>query len=267
MSAVAKGTPELPDRARSALVLYVDHLNQNDLEDGKAFVWVSIGLMAEHLGCSEREMRRTNTILEQARFLIRDYNRANRPAGHEAINLAPLLARMDELEAVAEALRQARRDRRDAYLTTVLSDLSGWEDEAVPLEQSQSNFSSSVTEEAGAPLARSVSEVRRDKPAESADRLSTNLNRQQRPKSQQGSSGGACFEGGAGSDTSAHLQRLRQELEAAIQVCPDLAGCVSDQLLENPLQPTPEDVARIIAAADALLPETERNNGQTAEWG
>jgi len=267
MSAVVKGTPELPDRARSALVLYVDHLNQDRLETDQAYVWVSIGLTAEHLGCSEREMRRTNIILEQARFLIRDYNHANRPAGHEAINLAPLLARMEELEAVADALRQAARDRRTAYLESVLPDLAGQADKAVLLEQSQINASSSVTEMADAPSARSLESVRRDKPAESAERSVPNRQRQRQRNIQQGSSRGACFEGGGSSDTPAHLQRLRQELEAAIRVCPELAPCVSNRLIENPLEPTPDDVAKIIAAAEALLPDADRNNGQTALWG
>ncbi len=60
---------------------------------------------------------------------------------------------------------------------------------------------------------------------------------------------------------------VRQELQTAIRVCPRLATLVSDQVLVNPANATPEDAARIATAAAELLPEPERNNDQTLAWG
>lgn len=60
---------------------------------------------------------------------------------------------------------------------------------------------------------------------------------------------------------------VRQELRTAIQVCPRLAPLVRDAVLASPAHATPEDAARIAAAAAALLPEPERNNDQTLHWG
>lgn len=60
---------------------------------------------------------------------------------------------------------------------------------------------------------------------------------------------------------------VRQELRTAIQVCPRLAPLVRDGVLANPASATPEDAARIAAAAAELMPQPERNNDQTVVWG
>jgi hypothetical protein len=60
---------------------------------------------------------------------------------------------------------------------------------------------------------------------------------------------------------------VRQELHAAVRVSPRLAALVGDHLLKNPAAATLEDAARIIAAGPLLLPDAERNNGLSVEWG
>lgn len=60
---------------------------------------------------------------------------------------------------------------------------------------------------------------------------------------------------------------VRQELRSAAKVCPRLGPLVTPALLANPLGASPEDAARVAAAAAELLPQPERNNDQTALWG
>jgi hypothetical protein len=60
---------------------------------------------------------------------------------------------------------------------------------------------------------------------------------------------------------------VRQERQMALQVCPRLAAMLPDRLLADPASAPPALEAAIIAAADRLLPEVNRNNGDTARWG
>ncbi len=73
--------------------------------------------------------------------------------------------------------------------------------------------------------------------------------------------------GGASSDPSVYTEMVRQELKTAMQVCPRLAPLVTTALLANPDSASPEDLARVSAAAQELLPQPERNNDQTVLWG
>ena len=82
-----------------------------------------------------------------------------------------------------------------------------------------------------------------------------------------GSPGGASGFAGAKPDPSVHAEMVRQELQAAVQVCPRLAPLVPDHVLADPASATPADAARIAAAAAVLLPEPERNNGLSVQLG
>lgn len=73
--------------------------------------------------------------------------------------------------------------------------------------------------------------------------------------------------GGTQQDASVYAEMVRQELRTAVQICPRLAALVRDAVLANPVSATPEDAARIAAAAADFLPHPERNNNQTAIWG
>lgn len=119
-AAVLKGTPVLTIQQRMTLLLYVEHLNQDRLEKDVACVWPSTALIADYLGCSESTARANRRGLEAAGYMVRDYNRANRPAGVEAYDLAPLVARLDEMEAADTAFREAALARRAQYLEPVV---------------------------------------------------------------------------------------------------------------------------------------------------
>ena len=73
--------------------------------------------------------------------------------------------------------------------------------------------------------------------------------------------------GGASSDPSVYAEMVRQELATAVRVCPRLAPLVRDAVLKTPSSASPEDAARIAAAAAEWLPQPERNNDKTVAWG
>jgi hypothetical protein len=72
---------------------------------------------------------------------------------------------------------------------------------------------------------------------------------------------------GVNSAPSVYAEMVRQELRTAAELCPRLAPLVTPALLANPAGASPEDMARVAAAAAELLPQPERNNDQTAMWG
>ncbi len=268
-AAVLKGTPSLSIPQRMTLLLYVEHLNQDRLEQDTACVWPSTGLVAQYLGCSESQARANRKSLEAAGYLVRDYTRSNRPAGAEAYDLRPLMARLEELEGVDEAIREGVAARRAAYSETVAFPMkySARVPEFRRLEQSQTNFTSSVREKDAA-TPRSHFETRSSTSPANGDAIESSTQRQRnRDKSAIGSPGGASGLGGAKPGASVYAEMVRQELRTAIRVCPRLAPLVRDAVMANPASATPEDAARVAAAAAEFLPQPERNNDQTAIWG
>ncbi|MDZ4374940.1 MAG: DnaA N-terminal domain-containing protein [Phenylobacterium sp.] len=268
-AAVLKGTPSLSTPQRMTLLLYVEHLNQDRLEQDIACVWPSTGLVAEYLGCSESQARANRKALEAAGFLVRDYTRANRPAGVEAYDLRPLLARLEELEGVDAAIREGVAARRAAYSETVAfpTRYSARAPESRRLEQSQENSRSSVRGMDAAPPRNHPEKRPSARPASGKDERSSTQRQRNGPDRAIGSPGGASGFGGAKPDPSGYAEMVRQELRTAIQVCPRLAPLVRDAVLANPASATPEDAARVAAAAAEFLPQPERNNDQTAIWG
>ncbi len=268
-AAVLKGTPMLTIPQRMTLLLYVEHLNQDRLEQDIACVWPSTALIADYLGSSQSQARANRRALEAAGFMVRDYTKANRPAGVEAYDLRPLMARLSELEAVDEAIREAMEARRAAYSDNVVfaSKYSARAPESRRLEQSHENFSSSVRgKDAAAPRHGSPS-----RPAPRTGNGKASNDSGQRPRRGAdralGSSAGASGLGGANLAPSAYAEMVRQELRTAALVCPRLAPLVTPSLLADPLSAAPEVAAQVAAAAGALLPNPERNNDQTALWG
>jgi hypothetical protein len=266
---VLKGTPSLSTPQRMTLLLYVEHLNQDRLEQDLACVWPSTALVAQYLGCSESQARANRKALEAAGFMVRDYTRANRPAGVEAYDLRPLMARLGELEGIDEAIREALAARRAAYSETIAfpTKYSARAPESRRLEQSQENFRSSVRE-------KDAATPRHDphgRPAPRSENGPTNgtspKRRDHGTDSAIGSPGGASGFGSAKPDPSVYAEMVRAELQTAVRVCPRLAPLVRDAVLANPAHATPEDAARIAAAAAELLPEPERNNDRTVNWG
>ena len=267
--AVLKGTPHLTIPQRMTLLIYVEHLNQDRLEENQACVWPSTHLVARYLGCSDSQARANRRALEAAGFLVRDYTRANRPAGVEAYDLRPLMARLGELEGVDDGLREEMAARRASYSENVVfpTRYSAQAPESRRLEQSQMKSKSSVRE-------KDAASPRHTSPARSATPPANgwdSKDSRQRPASRRdgalGSPGGASGFSSASSDPSVYAEMVRQELATAIRVCPRLAPLVRDAVLKNPASASPEDAARIAAAAAELLPQPERNNDQTVAWG
>jgi hypothetical protein len=255
---------------RMTLMLYVEHLNQDRLEQNIACVWPSSALIADYLGCSESTARAHRRALEAAGYMVRDYTRANRPAGVEAYDLAPLVARLDEMETADAAVREAAQARRSLYSEAVVftGRYSARAPEGRRLEQSHENDSSSVRETTDAPVARSWSQDRR---ASRADTVKASGSSTPRPAGRKAtaicSPRGASGFGSASPAPSVRAEMVRQELQAAVQVCPRLAPLVPAHVLADPASAGPADAARIAAAADELLPEAERNNGLSVSWG
>jgi hypothetical protein len=268
-AAVLKGTPSLSTPQRMTLLLYVEHLNQDRLEQDLACVWPSTALVAQYLGCSESQARANRKALEAAGFMVRDYTRANRPAGVEAYDLRPLMARLEELEAVDEAIRGAIAARRAAYSETIAfpTKYSARAPESRRLEQSQQNFRSSVREKDAATPRHDPHGRPAARPENGTADGTSPKRRDRRADSAIGSPGGASGFVSAKPDPSVYAEMVRAELQTAVRVCPRLAPLVRDAVLANPAHATPEDAARIAAAAAELLPEPERNNDRTVTWG
>lgn len=269
-AAVLKGTPTLTLPQRLTLLLYVEHLNQDRLEQDVACVWPSSALIADYLGCSESTARAHRRALEAAGYMVRDYTRANRPAGVEAYDLAPLVARLDEMETADAAVREAAQARRALYSEAVVFQRrnSARAPEDRRLEQSHENASSSVQEGTDAPAARTWSSERRaPRAADGRTNGSSTERSSRREDSAICSPTRASGSGGASPAPSVRAEMVRQELLAAVQVCPRLAPLVPATVLANPASAGPADAARIAAAADELLPEADRNNALSVSWG
>lgn len=267
-AAVLKGTPTLTVQQRMTLLLYVEHLNQDRLEQDVATVWPGTSLIADYLGCTESNARAHRRALEAAGFMVRDYTRANRPAGVEAYDLAPLVARLDELEAADLAVREAAQARRAAYSEPVVFSerTTARAPRFTHLEQSHQNASSSVRGK-DAPSARHQPDQRRASPAANGEIRKSSGKRQSTGQDRAiCSPGGASGFSSAFSEGSAPAEMVRQELRAAFQVSPRIAALVGPSAVADPASVTPADLARVAAAVDDLLPERERNNDQTFAW-
>jgi hypothetical protein len=267
--AVLKGTPHLSIPQRMTLLLYVEHLNQDRLEEDQACVWPSTHLVARYLGCSDSQARANRAALEAAGYLVRDYTRANRPAGVEAYDLRPLMARLGEMEGVDDAIREAMAARRASYSETVAfpTKYSAQAPISRRPEQSQENNKFPVREKDTATPRHSPPPRSATPPGNGKNRNDSGSRPANRQDSALGSPTGASGLGGASSDPSVYAEMVRQELATAIRVCPRLAPLVRDAVLKNPASASPEDAARIAAAAAELLPQPERNNDQTVAWG
>jgi hypothetical protein len=267
--AVLKGTPTLTVPQRMTLLLYVEHLNQERLEQDIACVWPSTALIAEYLGCSQSQARANRRALEAAGFMVRDYTRANRPAGIEAYDLRPLMARLGELEAVDEGIREAMEARRAAYSDNIVfpTKYSARAPESRRLEQSNENFSSPVRGKDAATPRHGPNTRPAPRPENGKDRNDSGPRPRNGQDRANGSSRGASGFGGANLSTSAYAEMVRQELRTAAQVCPRIAPLITPPVLADPLSVAPEVAAHVAAAARDLLPNPERNNDQTAMWG
>jgi len=268
-AAVLKGTPTLTVPQRMTLSLYVEHLNQDRLEQNIACVWPSSALIADYLGCSEGTARAHRRALEAAGFMVRDYNRANRPAGVEAYDLAPLVSRLDEMETADAAVRERAAARRALYSEAVIFSSRNSARASIDrrLEQSDKNISSPVRSNTDPASPEHYTKSQPAMPDHTNVQDATPINQTSRTSSTRGSSGGASVSASAKPAPSVRAEMVRQELQAALQVCPRLAPLVPAAILADPASASPEVAARIAAAAEEWLPEADRNNPLTVSWG
>lgn len=152
--AILFGMPDLAPAEAKLLQLYLAFLGREDLLSGRAFVYPSNRLICAVTRWGPSTLRRHRQALEHKGLIIRNLNRANRPAHMEAIDLRPLLASIREAQDAAEAVFEAHR----AHVEHVAgSDVYDEEKSAHPLNsehliQSQPYQSESVTN--SAPSAR-----------------------------------------------------------------------------------------------------------------
>lgn len=95
--AIALGLPSLSPQERALLQFYISFLNLKKLSEGKTSVWPSNQLTCTLLGISVQTLRRYKGLLEHKGYILRRYDRKNRPLKHGAIDLAPLLCQVRDL--------------------------------------------------------------------------------------------------------------------------------------------------------------------------
>lgn len=110
--AIALGLPDLSAQERDLLQFYTAFLNIASVKSGKTSVWPSNRITCQLLGISEASLRRYKASLENGGYLIRHYDRRNRPLEKGAIDLAPLLKQVSTLLGVVE---QTFADQRRYY--------------------------------------------------------------------------------------------------------------------------------------------------------
>lgn len=269
-SLVAVATPDLTEGERSVLSALLEHLSQKHLEASNAFVFPSARLLGMYCNKSESVIRERRARLEAKRYLIRDYNLANRPADNEAINLAPLFARLDELEQTRAEILAKNEAIRDSWKEQVV-DISKYRAQAPEdrrLEQTQSNSKlESVTGESAAPPARSNSK---------RDRASPDRGWNARPKGTNPHRGGDLIANGspkraraagpAKISEAALAKIVREELEMAVEACPELSEAVTPEIIADPSLAGILVERQLEQLARDLLPDPHRNNDLTVGW-
>lgn len=127
--AAFQGTPELSDGARCLLGFYLSHLDTKRLGEGITSVWPGNAAACEALGKKDPTIRRLKGDLEEAGFIIRKYDRRNRPLEGDAIDLSPFLievpAILKTIDARSAARRHAWQEARQADQSTARAKLSG----------------------------------------------------------------------------------------------------------------------------------------------
>nr|WP_298689491.1 DnaA N-terminal domain-containing protein [uncultured Dongia sp.] len=107
--AILFGMPHLTPAETKLLQLYFSFLGRADLLSGRAFVYPSSKLLEATTGWSASTIRRLRQALEHKGLIIRNLNRANRPAHDEAVDLRPLLATVRQAQDDAETVFEAHR--------------------------------------------------------------------------------------------------------------------------------------------------------------
>lgn len=302
--ALPAGARDLTARELRVLMVYVSHLNWDALEqENDACVWPSTQLVYDLADIPEATGRRIRASLEAKGYLIRWFNRANRPKGDEAVDLAVLMSRLGELEGAMDAVYEAHKERRAAQGASIDLERRGEGERGrsgmgarvitgEPLEQTQRNDSSSVRGSApaapasrgeapgaprapgrgsAAPAARSRSKAPAARGA-SGRAVGSIGARALEEQLRAGLAGARAPRGGARVSVSGpfpasvRAEMALQELQLAVQVSPRIARLVPPEVLENAARASPADAENWARAAGDLLPDPKRNNADTFRW-
>ena len=108
--AILFGMSHLAPAETKLLLVYTAFLGREDLLNGEAFVYPSNRLICAITNWGPSTLRRHRQALEHKGLIIRNLNRANRPANTEAVDLRPLLASIRVAQQVADTVFDAHRN-------------------------------------------------------------------------------------------------------------------------------------------------------------
>ncbi|GGY56478.1 hypothetical protein [Parvularcula lutaonensis] len=114
--ALALGTAEvLTAQERCLMMALCAHLDIQGIAAGETSVWPGSARLCRLLGLGESTLRRLKGSLEEKGFLLRRYDRRNRPLKGGAIDLKPFLLKVPELcRAVGHTEAEIRRSRENS---------------------------------------------------------------------------------------------------------------------------------------------------------
>lgn len=120
--ALALGTAdELSPQERCLMMALLAHLDIAATANGKTSVWPGSRRLCALIGVGESTLRRLKGSLEEKGFILRRYDRCNRPLKGGALDLSPFLARVEELcqaightdREIGSAVKKDRSERHD----------------------------------------------------------------------------------------------------------------------------------------------------------
>ncbi|NNU14705.1 hypothetical protein HK107_00020 [Parvularcula sp. ZS-1/3] len=112
--ALALGTAEeLTPQERCLMMALLAHLDVQATAYGETSVWPGSARLCGLLGMGESTLRRLKGSLEEKGFILRKYDRMNRPLKGGALDLKPFLLRVDKLLAGIGHTENDERSRRD----------------------------------------------------------------------------------------------------------------------------------------------------------
>lgn len=267
LETILVGASDLSPTQRMVLMVYARRLNHEDLARGVACVWPSTARVAIEADLSPNTLRAHRKALEAKGYLVRDYNRANRPADVEAFDLGPMLNRLPEMaDRVAEkdaAIRAQKAVQRQHVVAE--RHICAQEQNTGRLEQSHLKTSKTV-QEAAAPAARGHpprQDATRPEPAEAPTSPVTRPGLHPRPN---GSPGRARAIPAVSSSASVDATTALAELDAALELCPRLAGLVPPPLLKGEAPGAEFSLEATAQAVADLFPGPDRNVDDTFRW-
>ena len=130
--AIAFGLADLRANERLLLTILAARLTIEQIKSGECFVWMGNSLLGQFLGLGERAVCKIKQSLEARGLILRHYDRRNRGATGEHLDLRPFLARLPEILDRAEAVFDAERERLAAARCCETTDLFEGESGVTP---------------------------------------------------------------------------------------------------------------------------------------